>query len=946
MADRDNLIGVTDNDKGSKKSSRAADVSRKVAKRGAKQFRKNLRRFNSLAIDTTKSLFGVGQRRVNRYSNRTVSGRYRNDVISFAETAHLAGLQIDLSRILVEPRFLEPPDLAEPIADDELVQEVFYVVPRVPDMPYITAPYNVRSYRIPQLAVGNRKIAILGPSGSGRTTALMAIALWVMQEVRFEEPDDVVKQRIAEEEEELSDRERKEKQRQREEMLAEAKAQLENAIEKGEIERAKAVNAAEAATEDAESEIELPAFNTLLPILFHCADLNITAREFGAEVDPAEPLVRAVQRRVNTLTARTIPGMIYERLERNGTLLLMDGYDELPAAEQRRVRAWLYAFMQQYGNNFLIMTGPVTGWGSLARLGMTPLYIKPWNPREVKDYVNKWASAWPEATRIRRRDGKEVDNNQVKRALSDNYALSPAELTLKILATYHSSNTEPYLDEWIEDFIKRRLPGNAKYDQILDLLKIAGTLQTDLGFITRLGIETLFQQQEESHHSGISAEALHKLDVDGDGVADAEEYDDAYDEDEDLDDDSEDEAANARRRLVRELQFTGLLLNYRGGRYRFRHKIIADYLASLSLTNLPDDDPASLFQIAQRSNWQNVLTMAAMHTNLDKVVEMRFEENPDILRGHLLDMMRWLAFCREEPVWREELLRRIGGAFLYPQLYSGTRERVGAAIVYSRDVAGAMNIFVRGLTHKEPDVRRIAALGIGAMGTNGRAYTHQVAELVDDPTEPVELAAAHALGALDNNDAKEIMIEALLSGTPMLQQAIAEAFAGMPEDGYPTLYDAVEHEDMGIRKAAIFGLRRIETEWAMDTIRHNFLHEDEWYVRVISQDEFLKSQAGLVGPEHNLTPDEIEWIQDWAADREIRMRMGMRSYATLAEALNDQHPDIRRNGALLLGQLGVVEAVKPLYGKLTDPEPDVRDAAHRALVDLQIAIGDELGDPT
>ena len=67
---------------------------------------------------------------------------------------------------------------------------------------------------------------------------------------------------------------------------------------------------------------------------------------------------------------------------------------------------------------------------------------------------------------------------------------------------------------------------------------------------------------------------------------------------------------------------------------------------------------------------------------------------------------------------------------------------------------------------------------------------------------------------------------------------MAEAFADMPEEGYPTLYDAVTEEDFMLRRAAIFGLRRTRTTWALVAIYRAFLEDEQWYVRSAAQQAF------------------------------------------------------------------------------------------------------------
>ncbi|MEM6285365.1 MAG: DEAD/DEAH box helicase family protein, partial [Chloroflexota bacterium] len=569
-------------------SSRAAEVSRKVAKRGAREGRRAFRRFVRLTLDMTRTVLGVGQRRVNRRNNRTTIGRYINDIITLAETAHLLGLRVNLSEVLVEPRFLPEPDVVEPVDTDDVLQEVFYVIPRQPDLLELVAPYNLPSFRIEELTAGNRRIAILGAPGSGKTTALMAIALWALREIAFPEKDDPVKRRIEEEIDQLTDRERKGRERKREEMLESARVELENAIERGEVANTELItSAAEAYEAEQMAGLEqLPPFETLTPIYIHMADLNVSAGAFGPEIDPAEPLMRALQRSVSTLTARTIPRMIYKRLETNQALILMDGYAELPPAEQARVRAWLGAFLAQYGKNFIIMTGPEQGYGALTQLDITPLFIKPWNQNEREEYVAKWADLWPEITATRKEEGKEISTSLRKRALNNSHGITPAELTLKLWSAFSSEEATYQLSEWIEFYLQSQLPASQDYAEILPLMSITGALQTDLGFMTRRGIEVLVQQQEATGSAGISGETLAQLDTDGDGVAD--EDTDPAEEDDDEAFDAEDEAALRRSRLVQTLVFAGMLQRFRGGRYRYRHSILSDYLASLTLTDLPE----------------------------------------------------------------------------------------------------------------------------------------------------------------------------------------------------------------------------------------------------------------------------------------------------------------------------------------------------------------------
>ena len=915
---------------------RAAEVGRQVARRSARETRKAVRRFGTLVLDTTKTVLGVGQRRVNRRNNRTTAGRYINDLITVAETTHLAGRYLDLSKVLVEPRFLGLPPVEEPIQENEAVQEVFYVIPRMPDMPEIIEPYNLPSFRIHELAVGSRRLVICGTPGSGRTTALMAILLWSIRELQFEESDDPVKKLIEKELESLSDKEREKLEREREERLAAAREEVENLLKSGELKKPKAITQEEAYRRSLEAETDeepLPAFNELLPIFVHAADLRVDATVYGAEIDPAEPLVRALQRQVNTLTARTIPRLIYDRLESNRTLVLIDGYEALPKAEQTRVKAWLRAFTTQYGRNFIIMTGPAKGYGELAELDMTPIFMKPWNRDEKLTYLQKWSNHW-ENMAERGLETTPITNQQVKRANLDTYGLTPAEMTVKIWAAYSQDSSQPGAGAWVDTYLRSQVSGD--WEALLPLISAAARLQTDLGFVTRQGIEVLFQEQE-SQQGGVSETALRQIDTeqaDGYAPADADE--------DDLE--AEDEAAIERARQLRSLMFDGVLRAHSGGRYRFRHRILSDYLASLSLKDAPTTE---LVALAQNPRWQRPLMFAVQHTDLTAPAMAKLSQHPDVLRSHQTELARWLAYLpqTEGVEWRDELLTQLGNAFVQPDQFIALRERIAAALVASRDPGGALRVFAYGLQSKNPEIRQLSCLGIGAMGHHGRNQIELLEDALLDPRETLEvqIAAAHALAALREKSGYYAMEQAMQEGEALVSQAVAEAFAQVPEHGYEFLYRRVKDEQMHTRRSALFGLARIETQWARDLVYETFLDEDEWYVRVVAQEAFLMEDTGPFGPEPVPAAADVDWIVDWAAQQQIQMPQDKASNQVFSQLLNDA--EMRVLAAVATGQIGAVEAIRTLYSQLDDPELIVREVAYKALVDLQLRMGEPLPDP-
>jgi HEAT repeat protein len=179
-----------------------------------------------------------------------------------------------------------------------------------------------------------------------------------------------------------------------------------------------------------------------------------------------------------------------------------------------------------------------------------------------------------------------------------------------------------------------------------------------------------------------------------------------------------------------------------------------------------------------------------------------------------------------------------------------------------------------------------------------------------------------------------------------LRHAVAEAMAALPDEGHPTLYDAISHEDMMVRRAAAFGLRRIRAAWAMGELYRVFLQDDQWYVRSAAQQAFLDLQNDQQrGPVHYPAVSEIPWLVNWAASRGESIPPGEASIQVLLEAMREGDTDMRALATRILGQVGEITATKALYGALRDRQEKVRTAAHLALADLEAQIGQPLPTP-
>ncbi|MBK8028854.1 MAG: HEAT repeat domain-containing protein [Chloroflexi bacterium] len=397
----------------------------------------------------------------------------------------------------------------------------------------------------------------------------------------------------------------------------------------------------------------------------------------------------------------------------------------------------------------------------------------------------------------------------------------------------------------------------------------------------------------------------------------------------------DDTETTVQGRLLTTLKRNGVLFHWKGNRYTFRSPIIAAYLASLTLK--PEDIPAKLNATA----WQPAIAYSALHVKLDRVVAERMKAAPDLLNDNLIDMARWLAYAPPDVQWRGALIKQLGTLLTQPNQYPLIRERAAAALIDGRD-RNTLVAFRRAVRKADPVTRRLGCLGLGALAEpEGQK---DLLPLLNDQEEDVQLAAGMGLGAIGTEDALSAMVEAFVAGSEPLRRAMAEAFAALPNDGYEMIYEGANSDDMLLRRASIFGLRRIRTTWALIAIYRAFLEDEQWYVRSAAQEAFQEIQYGKVtNPTVGYPkPETIEWLQDWAAEKGEQIQTTDAAIQMMLRALQEGEPGIKQLAALDLGQLGMVTNIKSLYVALRDGRDEVRAAAHRSLAYLQQMLGEKL----
>ncbi|GAB4546972.1 MAG: hypothetical protein OHK0023_07510 [Anaerolineae bacterium] len=824
------------------------------------------------------------------YFTNTADQRYLTRLRDILNESHVAGDLVPLTAIYTEPRFTPPNELRDP--GEEEIPSIGHVVPQFYEFPYAYAPYNINTISLDDLRKGERRLAIIGLPGSGKTTALAIIGLCAIGEI---DPitidlmvDEVFEREIAgkgEEERERMMRQYHDNQRRAIERLRDAQGVKE---------------------EDIKQAVD---FRSFFPIYFHLRDIDLRPEAHGivpAEgkpksatkpLDPAEPLVRALQKRFGGSAASTLPRLVYSRLAQGRCLVLIDGLDDLSPSQRDEKFTWLKQFMGIYGANFVIIASPVTGYDPLINLGFLPLGLRAWDDNDIKRVVDRWAAQWPNIKRQGRRAAQPLDPKQIERVKLNTRGRSPMDITFKLWADFSGDLREQGRRGYYDFFIRRHLDNEA----LRPILAKAAATQLESNGAPIL--RDTFKEYMTTAFTG--ADGKLTLNVD-----------------------------DALNKL---LNRTNLLIDAPGGGYVFIHPLIGAYLASESL------DPTLLVNVATKPIWSDALAFAASRLPMDSAAAAVLEQPADLLYHNVFSLTYWLPDAPQDAKWRGEYFRRLGVAgLLAPSQFPLIRERAMAALVCTRD-RNIVAIFHKALEHPDPLVRQLGCIGLGAVGDpENIQYLDQ---MLSDDVLRVRLAAGFALGAIGTDAAIDSLTESLLRQEDRdMQRAVAEALAAIPGEGHNVLREAVNNPDLTLRRAAVFGLARIKAGWALAQLYRSSLEDSEGYVRMAADQAFKSAERPDAGGVSAYPPiDQFEWLVHWMGERGDVVPTGENAANALLMALQEGDPAVRGAAARTLGELRLARrAIKPLYRRLSDEDESVRAEAYTALGQLEQRIGEKL----
>jgi hypothetical protein len=644
--------------------------------------------------------------------------------------------------------------------------------------------------------------------------------------------------------------------------LAEALKEGANLVVIGQPGSGKTVALADFASQVVRKSTQASSFHDHLILLLHICDLYPLEKSIEK---PLDKIIEVVTQNASRQIQKRLPKWINFKVSDAKAILLLDGLDELPRKYFDQAVNLISTLINQNPNIQIVATASPEYTGNLNHLGFIPIPVASWDKTKKIRLVDKWEKAWTKSL---------YETNQyfdIDTALINSWLIldqldeTPLELTLKLWAAYAGD-------------VLGAAPGNEIFAHLMRLSKrdkqslqamgqiALQMISTEEPFLSHKDIENWArewnQKAKQMATSAKSGDAGEKEEITISGRA-AKELPNLID-------------ANIARECFE-------------NRIIFSYPSYTSYLAAHTIHNLSSN--ISVFSLPE---WNNPLPWAThsqtfrylpYDSDVDAIVNKYLQFDDELLHFNLLKISRWLKSIPNTSQWYGKVLRGLAAVVQKEDNSVSLRARALLALISTGDSGIAP--FIKGMLGSgKATFRQLAALGCGLLQDTSAIDT--LTHLLSDPVPAVHRAASLALVNIGSRTAIDAVAYSLLNGNEQQRQAAAEAIANHPIESVSILQEGSGMDDLSVRRAVVFGLKRVAKPWAKDILQKLAVEEKEWVVRDAAMHAVeALSEENTVDIFPLKPPSETPWLLAFAGERGFGISPGSSANDLISMALNE-----------------------------------------------------------
>jgi HEAT repeat protein len=375
---------------------------------------------------------------------------------------------------------------------------------------------------------------------------------------------------------------------------------------------------------------------------------------------------------------------------------------------------------------------------------------------------------------------------------------------------------------------------------------------------------------------------------------------------------------------------SGLLISHSNNKMRFLHPILNGYLAGQAIGD--NDADTTLLALPDWDGKTISLRYLAARADASAVADIMLKESDLPLHCQSFAVARWLRDAPKEVGWRNKVFASLLAILQAEGQPIGLRGQAMAAFVTSGD-SGTVTLFRQLLSSRSFELIPLAALGSGALRDVKAIGTLE--ELMQAPFGAVRRAVCLALVAIGTEKSLEGVARALIQGDEELRRAAAEALANDPVEGHAMLKEGATLTDILVRRAVVHGLARVGQPWALETLQHMQVEDDQWAVRNLAT-QYLEQLQNIDTrvPRPLPTPSETPWVIAFAGKQKMGVPRGGPATDVLLSAFKQGDTEERLAALPYLKRVANEGIIGSIYNAMYGEDPEVREAAFHAVEDI------------